>query len=222
MIAIGGLRFAYPDRTFMLTIDELSIADGEKVVFIGPSGCGKTTLLHLVSGILPPESGHITVDGTDVAALSDAARRRLRIMTMGFVFQDFGLIDYLNVLDNVLHPCRITSALKLDGAVRARARELCEAVGIGDKLHRPVTQLSHGERQRVAICRALLTEPNLLLADEATGNLEPEAKQSIMRLLFDFVAESGATLLAVTHDHDILKGFDRVIDFRELNRAEAA
>ena len=220
MIEIEALGFSYPDAGFQLRIPEFSIAAGEKVAVIGPSGSGKTTLLNLVAGILVPHEGRVHCAGTGVSMLSDAARRDFRISTIGFVFQDFELLDYLNVLDNILHPYRITRALRLTAAVHARAVELAGQMGIGDKLTRDVGHLSQGEKQRVAICRALLPGPRLVLADEATGNLDPRNKGHILELLFASVTAHDATLLAVTHDHELLPLFDRVVDFNDF-RAEA-
>ena len=134
----------------------------------------------------------------EIWIVSNAGRRDFRIRNIGFVFQDFELLDYLHVLDNILHPYRITGALRLDKAVRERAAALADRMGIGDKLKRRANDLSHGEKQRVAICRALLPGPRLLLADEATGNLDPRNKGHILDLLFDSVDVHGATLLAVT------------------------
>ncbi len=119
------------------------------------------------------------------------------------------------MLDNILHPYRITRALRLDQSVRERAAELAEVMGIADKLKRHANDLSQGEKQRAAICRALLPQPKLILADEATGNLDPANKTRILNLLFDRVAAHEATLLAVTHDHELLSRFDRVIDFQD-------
>jgi putative ABC transport system ATP-binding protein len=216
MIEIDALEFAYPGTGFHLRIPEFSMAAGEKVAVIGPSGSGKTTLLNLVAGILVPRQGRVHCAGTEVSVLADAARRDFRISTIGFVFQDFELLDYLNVLDNILHPYRITRALRLTAEVRDRAGSLAEQLGIGDKLKRGVEQLSQGEKQRVAICRALLPGPQLVLADEATGNLDPRNKGHILELLFETVAMHEATLLAVTHDHELLPQFDRVVDFNDF------
>jgi len=222
VISIRSVKFKYRFGEFHLSVPELDIAQGEKVAVIGPSGSGKTTLLNLIAGISVPEHGVVTVDGVAVSQLQDAMRRSLRITRIGFVFQNFELLDYLNVLDNVVHPYRISSALKLDRQVRERASALAGRLGIGDKLRRHPGDLSHGEKQRVAICRALLPSPTVLLADEATGNLDPANKMRILELLFDSVAEHDATLLAVTHDHDLLERFDRVIDFRDFHIAQAA
>jgi len=216
MITIQNIGFYYPGGEFKLNIPEFPVAGGEKVAVIGPSGSGKTTLLNLIAGIMIPQKGTVSVNDTPVSALGDRARRDFRISNIGFVFQDFELLDYLNVLDNVLHPYRITGALKLDKAVRARALKLTREMGIGDKLKRNPNHLSQGEKQRIAICRALLPQPRLILADEATGNLDPDNKALILDLLFSAVTDHDATLLAVTHDHELLKRFDRVIDFRDF------
>ncbi len=218
MISIEALEFGYPDGDFHLSMTDFHVSPGEKVAVIGPSGSGKTTLLNLLSGIVAPQAGSICVADTNVDALSDRQRRDFRINNIGFVFQDFELIDYLNVMDNILHCYRISAALRLTPQVRQRARELAGEIGIGDKLRRHVSDLSQGEKQRVAICRALLSSPPLVLADEATGNLDPRNKGRILDLLFDSVDQHHATLLAVTHDHDLLPRFDRVVDFLAFRR----
>ncbi len=216
MITIRSLEFGYHTGEFRLTVPEFGVAKSEKIAVIGPSGSGKTTLLNLIAGILTPITGTVNVGDVPVNQLSDAERRDFRITNIGFVFQDFELLDYLNVLDNILHPYRITRALMLDKDVRARALMLAEAMGIGDKLKRFANDLSQGERQRAAICRALLPHPKVILADEATGNLDPSNKTRILDLLFRSVEEHGTTLLAVTHDHELLKRFDKVVDFQDF------
>jgi putative ABC transport system ATP-binding protein len=215
VIEVRDVQFAYRGGSFRLAIPALRVPGGERLAVIGPSGSGKTTLLNLIAGILTPAQGRVEVAGSEVSALADAQRRDFRIRTIGFVFQDFELLDYLDVLDNILHPYRI-SALRLDRTVRERARALAERLGVGDKLKRRADDLSQGEKQRVAICRALLPGPRLILADEATGNLDPRNKGLILDLLFDSVDAHGATLLAVTHDHELLPRFDRVIDFADF------
>jgi ABC-type lipoprotein export system ATPase subunit len=213
MINIKQLEFYYQAGDFKLEIPQFEISKGERVAVIGPSGSGKTTLLNLIAGILAPIAGIIQIGDIKVNELNDAGRRDFRISNIGFVFQDFELLDYLNVLDNILHLYRITRALILEKEVRKRAANLAEEMGIGDKLMRKANDLSQGEKQRAAICRALLPQPKLLLADEATGNLDPDNKELILDLLFRAVEEHNATLLAVTHDYELLKRFDRVIDF---------
>ena len=220
MIAIDNLEFSYPTGNFFLIIPEFSVEKHAKIAVIGPSGTAKTTLLNLIAGIIVPSRGHIRVNDTAVDQLNDSQRRRFRITHIGFVFQDFELLDYLNVYDNILHPYRITKALRLDSAVRERARMLADEMGIGDKLKRRANDLSQGEKQRAAICRALLPQPKLILADEATGNLDPDNKTRILDLLFRAVDEHDTTLLAVTHDHELLDRFVRVVDFRDFRKTE--
>jgi ABC-type lipoprotein export system ATPase subunit len=216
MVSIRNLAFHYPSGEFRLSIPRFAVEKSEKVAVIGPSGSGKTTLLNLISGILLPERGEVAVGEVKVHTLDDDDRRDFRISTIGFVFQDFELLDYLNVLDNILHPYRITNALELNNTVRERAVQLAEDMGIGYKLKRNSNDLSQGEKQRAAICRALLPRPRLILADEATGNLDPVNKSRILDLLFRSVEFHEATLLAVTHDHELLPRFDRVADFEDF------
>ncbi len=220
MIRLDALTFSYGEADFRLTIPAFTVAVGEKVAIIGPSGSGKTTLLHLLAGILTPEAGTIMVNDIPVTRLSEAQRRDFRISTIGLVFQDFELLDYLSVLENILLPYRITRALKLDRAVRSRALLLAKEIGIGDKLRRRIHDLSQGEKQRVAICRALVPNPTLILADEATGNLDPVNTTHILDMLSHSVEAHGTTLLAVTHDHNVLSCFDRVVDFQGFRRQQ--
>lgn len=217
MIRLDKLAYAYGEGTFQLAIPDFTLETGEKVAVIGPSGSGKTTLLNLIAGILVPQRGRVQVDGQQVSHLPDRLRRDFRIARIGMVFQDFELLDYLSVLDNILHPYRISPALKLSNTVRERANELADQMGIASKLCRHVDELSQGEKQRAAICRALLPGPALILADEATGNLDPDNKQRILDLLFASVEQHGASLLAVTHDHELLPRFDRVVDFHDFH-----
>jgi putative ABC transport system ATP-binding protein len=216
MIEIRDLSFDYGEGDFSLDIPSLNVDEGETVAVVGPSGSGKTTLLNLIAGILLPLSGRIVAEGADMTSLSDPSRRRHRISQMGLVFQEFELLEYLGVLDNVLLPFRINGVLKLTNEVRSRAKILAGQVGLSDKLDRCPDKLSQGERQRVAVCRALIAEPGLLLADEPTGNLDPGNKDRVLDILFGYVRDRGATLIAVTHDHDLIGRFDRVIDFKSF------
>jgi putative ABC transport system ATP-binding protein len=216
MIGIEQLKFAYPGGEFVLSLPELRVDAGETVAIVGPSGSGKSTLLNLIAGVLRPDAGRIEVDETEVSALSDRRSRAFRARTIGFVFQDFGLLDYLSAQDNILHPYRICAPLRLTAEVRARVEALAARLGVTQHLLRRPEALSQGERQRVAICRALLPTPRVILADEATGNLDPTNKNAILDLLFEAVETDGATLVAVTHDHELLPRFDRIVDFRDF------
>ena len=213
MISISDLRFRYPEGEFELKVPSLEVEPGETVAVIGPSGSGKTTLLHLMAGIRLPQEGRVL---TEVTELDDGARRDFRIRRVGMVFQEFELLEYLSVLDNILLPYRINGSLTLDREVRNRAASIAEQVGIADKLNRLSTKLSHGEKQRVAVCRALIAEPVLLLADEPTGNLDPTNTQKVLDILLDAAAATGATLVTVTHDHELLPRFNRSIDVMDL------
>ena len=220
MIEAESLQFQYSDSSFHISIPYLVVKTGEKLAVVGPSGSGKTTLLNLLVGILTPMTGFIQVGETTVSDLNDAGRRDFRIRNVGFVFQDFELLDYLSILDNILHPYRITGALQLTGKVRQRAIRLAEQMGVAGHLKKHPGELSQGEKQRAAICRALLPNPGLILADEATGNLDPDNKIRILDLLFEAVEVHGSSLVAVTHDHELLGRFDRIIDFNDFRMAD--
>jgi putative ABC transport system ATP-binding protein len=218
MISVVDLHFRYPEGEFELMVPELRVAEGEKLAVIGPSGSGKTTLLHLMAGIRLPQTGTVVTDGIEVTSLDDGARRDFRIRRIGMVFQEFELLEYLTVLDNILLPYRNNGSLKLNGSVRQRAAELAEQVGLADRLNRLSTLLSHGEKQRVAVCRALIADPVLLLADEPTGNLDPNNTQKVLDILLEAADSTGATLVTVTHDHNLLPKFDRHVDVMDLLR----
>ncbi|MEP5765954.1 MAG: ATP-binding cassette domain-containing protein [Halieaceae bacterium] len=222
MIELRDLQFHYPQSSFSLQLKHTRVENQEHVALIGPSGCGKTTLLNLLAGVLLPDAGSVEVAGESVAALADAQRRDFRIRSLGLVFQNFELLDYLNIRDNILLPLRIGRDLSVTATMQQRVDSMAGRLGISDKLDRHPAQLSQGERQRVAVARALLLEPPLILADEPTGNLDPANKFVVLDLLLDYAREHGATLLAVTHDHDLLDRFDRVMDFNELNMWRAA
>jgi putative ABC transport system ATP-binding protein len=215
LINIDSLEYFYSGDGFQLSIPQLIINEAEKIAIIGPSGSGKTSLLKLISGILLPQKGKVSIDNVVINQFSDSDRRDYRIANIGFIFQDFELLDYLDTQDNIFHPYRITRALKLDAEVRSRANSLAQEMGIQGKMRRFTHTLSQGEKQRVAICRAMLPKPKLILADEATGNLDPINKTKILDVLFRSTDKSKATLIAVTHDHELLNRFDRVIDFKD-------
>ena len=220
MIQVSNLSFTYPEDDFKLRIPSLTIHEKEKVAIVGPSGFGKTTLLNLFAGILVPDSGEVSINHSVVNQLSDQERRAFRIANIGFVFQDFKLIEYLKVEENILLPFRINKKLNLSSEARNGVRSIANTLDIGDKLKKYPSKLSQGEQQRVAIARALINNPAIILADEPTGNLDPANKSRIKKVLFDSADRFGATLVTVTHDHELLKGFDRVIDFQDFQNQE--
>ncbi len=220
MIRLQDVAFRYGgSESFSLAVPDLSFQASEHTAIIGPSGCGKTTLLSLIAGIYRAESGSIEVQGKNLSRLGEKSRRAFRIRQVGLVFQAFELLDYLDVLDNVLLPYRVDPGLKVTRTIRDRARDLIEAVGLAGKTARRTAELSQGERQRVAVARALITSPPLLLADEPTGNLDPRNKLLIVDLLRSVAADSGATIITVTHDHSLLDRFDRVLEFETITGA---
>ena len=217
-IRITGLKFQYPgERAFEMSISDLQIASGECAAIVGPSGSGKTTLLSLVAGIQLPNAGDVTVGDARINQLGETARRKFRLQQVGQVFQAFELLEYLSVFENVLLGSIIDSSVVEDA--QSRAAELLTAVGLSDKARSKPARLSHGERQRVAVCRAMLNHPDLILADEPTGNLDQVNKQNVVDLLIQQAKVEKSTLLMVTHDHSLLDSFERVINFEELTGA---
>ena len=218
MIDVSQMTFGYPVGGFRLEVSELRVAAGEKVAVIGPSGRGKTTLLHLLAGVLVPAGGRVAVDGTEVSALKHEDRQDFRALRMGMVFQEFELLAYLDLVDNVLLPYRISPVLELDDEARQRADRLVREVGLDSKQQRYPGHLSQGERQRIAVCRALVTRPAVILGDEPTGNLDPDNRDQVMDTLWRYSDETGAPLVVVTHDHELLGRFHRTIDVEEFAR----
>ncbi|MBL7222534.1 MAG: ABC transporter ATP-binding protein [Candidatus Brocadiae bacterium] len=188
----------------------LHVAAGEFVAIKGPSGSGKSTFLLAVGGMVRPTSGTVAVDGTDIYALSSSERARFRAEKLGFVFQMFHLVPYLSVLDNVLLP---TMARERDDA-RQAAGDLIERFGLAERAAHKPAELSTGERQRVAMARALLNRPRLILADEPTGNLDPDSAADVMGYLADFHREGG-TIIFVTHEDLAERYAQRTIKIRE-------
>jgi putative ABC transport system ATP-binding protein len=184
-----------------------TIEQGAFVSIVGPSGSGKTTLLGLLAGLDTPSRGQVIIDGTDITALTEDERARVRGEKVGFIFQSFQLIPTLTALENVQVPLE----LRGDSGARDRARELLGRVGLGDRLHHFPTQLSGGEQQRVAIARAFSNSPRILFADEPTGNLDSETGARIVELLESLNRESGSTIILVTHDLTLAARANRII-----------
>ena len=210
MLSASNLTKEYQSGDHRLTVlrdVNFSIEQGEFVAVVGPSGSGKTTLLGLLAGLDTPSRGTVQLDGTDITALDEDARARLRGEKVGFVFQSFQLITTLTAIENVQVP------LELRGENHAveRARDVLERVGLGDRLDHFPTQLSGGEQQRVAIARAFANRPRILFADEPTGNLDSDTGSRIVELLETLNRESGSTVVLVTHDLGLARRARRII-----------
>jgi len=221
MIQIDDVLFDYGRDGFRLDIPSLQIDSGEKVAIIGRSGSGKSTLLQLISGVLLPSQGSIQIDRTTVNHLSDAQRRKFRISNVGFVFQEFELIDYLTIGDNIRLPYLIHPAMLWTTEVEKQQQLLVEACGLKQYLSRYPNQLSQGERQRVAVCRSLLAKPRLILADEPTGSLDTQTGKEVLSLLLQQVSELRSTLLMVTHDLGFASHLDRAIHMADFHQTTA-
>lgn len=210
MIELKNLSMSYAlehSRLDVLTGVNLKVADGDTVAIVGPSGSGKTTLLVLLAGLEPPFEGSVHLDGRALDALDEDALADLRRDQIGIVFQSFHLVPSLTALGNVALPLEIAGAAD----TRARAHTMLERVGLGGREDHYPRQLSGGEQQRVAIARALVHAPKLLLADEPTGNLDLRTGEKIIDLLFELNADSGSTLVLVTHDEAIAHRCQRVV-----------
>jgi putative ABC transport system ATP-binding protein len=227
MIEFREVEFAYePSQgsgggpatpgSFVLRVPQLTIGSGEQVACIGPSGCGKTTLVSLISGVLAPTRGEVKTLGLSMGKVSERRRRAHRLARIGMMFQEFELFEYLTAIENITVARRlapVASAFPLSArSLLHEAGRLAEATGISHLLHRKPGRLSQGERQRVAICRALVTKPTLILCDEPTGNLDPATASAVLELLLSQATATGATLLMVTHNHDLLSKFGRILD----------
>ena len=188
----------------------LTVAGGEIVVFVGRSGSGKSTLLNLIAGIDRPTSGSVAVNGTDLTALDEQARTRFRRRHIGFVFQFFNLIPLLTVEENLLLPLDLNGRADEKGV--ARARDLLERVGLAGRGDSFPERLSGGEQQRVAIARALIHEPDVILADEPTGNLDADTAADVLDLLDKLAREAGRTVLMATHSREVIGVADRIFN----------
>lgn len=224
-IRFREVKFAYSGHPRpLIDIPLLEIASGEKVFLYGPSGCGKSTLLSLVSGVQVPQSGSVELLGNPFSGESGATRDRMRADNIGLIFQQFNLVPYLSVRENVTLPCRFSAARAAkaksqSGSVEAEADKLLWALRMGDLLDRAVGNLSVGEQQRTAVARALLGSPEILIADEPTSSLDADARDSFIELLLAQCADRATTVLFVSHDRALASHFERQLSLVELNQA---
>lgn len=223
-VELSDVRFAYRAGTEVVVIDSLVIPRGETVFLHGPSGSGKSTLLGLLAGVLPADRGAVRVLGTDLTRLSSGERDAFRAQHLGYVFQQFNLIPYLSVRENILLPVRLDAArrARLGGtdpvaAADALARDLDIAGAIPSK----VTELSVGQQQRVAVARALIASPEVVICDEPTSALDSDRRQRFLELLFTSCRKAGATLVFVSHDLSLQPLFSRAVSLPAVNRASA-
>ncbi len=224
MLELRDVRFAWPGAADCVDVERLQLSAGRTHFLFGPSGCGKSTLLGLMAGVLPAREGRVELLGTDWAALSTGARDARRSDHVGVIFQQFNLLPYLSVLDNVLLPTRF-SALRerrCAGGARAEAARLLARVGLAEALwSRRADALSVGQQQRVAAARALIGAPELVIADEPTSALDAARRDDFMALLLDACAAAGSTLVFVSHDERLAARFDERLDLPALNRVAA-
>ncbi len=201
-------QVATPDHVLTIVEDaSFEVGAGEAVAILGASGSGKSTLLGLLAGLDVPTSGRVWIGGEDLFALDEDGRARLRGRMVGFVFQSFQLLPALTALENVMLPLELAGAADAG----ARARAVLERVGLGQRVGHYPRQLSGGEQQRVAVARAFVTGPQVLFADEPTGNLDSTTGETVIELLFEMNRERGATLVLVTHDAELARRCDRRI-----------
>jgi putative ABC transport system ATP-binding protein len=219
-VDIEELVFSYRPPKAVLKINKLAIDMGEKVFLHGPSGSGKTTLLGLLAGVLRADAGSVKILGQDLTRMSGPARDALRGAHIGYIFQMFNLIPYLNVLENIVLPCQVNRerGQRLNGLpVERAAKGIAERLGIGSIILEKVTDLSVGQQQRVATARALLGSPELIIADEPTSSLDEDHRQNFLDLLFTQCREIGSTLVFVSHDRRMMPLFDRAISLPQIN-----
>ena len=224
-IAISDLRFGYGADDDVLAISELHIETSQRVFLFGPSGCGKSTLLAMIGGVLVPREGSVSILGQELPGMNGAARDRMRADHVGFIFQQFNLVPYLSVVDNVCLPCRYSRrrmqrAKDADGSVEMSAARLLSELGIDEKLRsRKTTDLSVGQQQRVAAARALIGGPELIIADEPTSSLDANRRREFVDLLLSECDSANSTVIFVSHDASLASHFDEAIDLQLANAA---
>jgi putative ABC transport system ATP-binding protein len=218
-LSISDVTFSYgPRLPDVLRIQNLNLSRGEKVFLFGPSGSGKSTLLGLIGGLFTPQRGRIQVLGQDITEMSHSQRDRFRAREIGFIFQVFNLVPYLNVLENVMLPAHFGRPIS-QGFTSAKdeAKSLLEQLGLGQMIQKSVTELSIGQQQRVAVARALLGSPGLVIADEPTSALDSDTRESFLKMLAEQAKREGSTVLFVSHDRALASAFDRDVALPQIN-----
>ena len=216
--SVASLDPETDEKLVILRDISLTIGRGESVAIVGPSGSGKSTLLGLLAGLDAPSTGCIHLSGVDMVALDEDARAELRGSKLGFVFQSFQLLSTFTALENVMLPMELSSSSETfttTASIQRRAEQLLARVGLSNRMQHYPTQLSGGEQQRVAIARAFASNPELLFADEPTGNLDASTGQRIIELMFALNAEQQTTLVLVTHDQSLASRCDRILTLHE-------
>lgn len=222
LLAIKDVIFHWPgDNGFALRVKNFTLGFDEKLFLKGPSGSGKSTLLSLICGIVSPSSGSICIDGVDIARLRASQVDRFRVDNLGIIFQQFNLLPYGSMLENVLLPLQFSRERRIRataaGTAKAEATRLLARLGLQQALHtQAVTRLSIGQQQRVAVARAMIGNPRLIIADEPTSALDSESRDEFMKLLFEEVSRAQAGLILVSHDEKLAAGFDRKLEIAEI------
>jgi putative ABC transport system ATP-binding protein len=227
IVAVRDMCFAWPGQSPLIEIPSLDVRRNERIAIHGRSGCGKSTLLHLLAGVHTPQRGSLRITGQELRMLSEAKRDRLRGVHIGVVFQQLNLIPFLGALDNVLLPCRYAAeralrAEALAGTTRVAAMNLLDRLGIDEAFWcKPAATLSVGQQQRVAVARALIGSPALLLADEPTSALDPENRDRFMTLLLLEASRSGTAVVLVSHDPAVIARFPRQVAMADFLAPQA-
>ncbi|EKO3558398.1 ABC transporter ATP-binding protein [Vibrio metschnikovii] len=223
VIDLIDVQFQWPNNPQpTLHIDALSVLAKQHLFIKGPSGCGKSTLLSLLTGINTATQGHVHLLGHDLAKLKSRQRDKFRADNIGYIFQQFNLLPYLSVIDNVILPCQFSAHRRanVSGDIRERAKQLLAQLKLSDTLlNKPVTELSIGQQQRVAAARALIGDPPLLIADEPTSALDYDNRSAFIELLLDEANRVGTTLVFVSHDPTLEKLFERSVYLPTINQA---
>ncbi len=226
VVELREVQFQWPDTTQpTLNIEQLTVAHGEHLFIKGPSGCGKSTLLSLLTGINQVTSGHLSVLDQELFALKSSQRDQFRADHIGYIFQQFNLLSYLSVIDNVVLPCQFSKLRRerVSGDLRAKAKQLLTRLQLPEALfEKSVSELSIGQQQRVAAARALIGAPSLIIADEPTSALDHDNRTHFIELLMEQVNQENATLIFVSHDPTLEPLFDRTLDLRTINTAGGA